>query len=191
MADNFETLTKMDAGEIDHIRVALDNVTVSAERVSRTITRAFASAIISGKSLDTVLNSMALSLSRMVLNASLKPLQHGFSSAATSAFSALTGVGGGGGPSIAPFADGGIVSSPVYFGSGGRLGLIGERGAEAILPLARGPDGKLGLAAGGTPGKAVNVTVNISTPDVGSFARSQVQVTGALARAVGRGRRGL
>jgi hypothetical protein len=36
-----------------------------------------------------------------------------------------------------------------------------------------------------------NVTVNIATPNVDSFRRSEAQIAAALARAVGRGRRGL
>ena len=56
---------------------------------------------------------------------------------------------------IIPFANGGIVGSPTMFGmSGGRTGLMGEAGPEAIMPLKRGPNGKLGVEGGG------NVTVN-------------------------------
>ena len=67
---------------------------------------------------------------------------------------------------------------------------MGERGAEAIMPLARGPDGRLGVAASGGGSGATHVNVNITTPDVAGFQRSQVQIAGALARAVARGRRG-
>ncbi len=37
--------------------------------------------------------------------------------------------------------------------AGGGIGLMGEAGAEAILPLKRGPDGALGVASqgGGQP----------------------------------------
>jgi len=82
------------------------------------------------------------------------------------------------------------VAQPTYFSSGGNVGLMGERGAEAILPLARGPDGRLGVAAAGQGG-AMTVNVTISTVDAESFRRSQVQVASALARAVARGQRGL
>ena len=66
---------------------------------------------------------------------------------------------------------------------------MGERGAEAIVPLARGPDGRLGVAGGS--GRPVSVTVNIATPDAESFRRSEAQVGASLARAVARGQRGL
>jgi len=56
---------------------------------------------------------------------------------------------------VVPFANGGIVGSPTYFGmSGGRTGLMGEAGPEAIMPLKRGPNGKLGVEGSGS------VTVN-------------------------------
>ena len=56
---------------------------------------------------------------------------------------------------VVPFAYGGVVNSPTMFGmSGGRTGLMGEAGPEAIMPLKRGPNGKLGVEGGG------NVTVN-------------------------------
>jgi len=51
-----------------------------------------------------------------------------------------------------------IVSSPTYFAHGGGLGLMGEAGPEAIMPLARMPNGDLGVK---TSGGGANVTVNI------------------------------
>jgi phage-related minor tail protein len=57
------------------------------------------------------------------------------------------------------------------------------------MPLTRGPDGRLGVATSG--GGAPNVTVNIATPDAESFRRSDVYLTGLIARAVARGQRGL
>ncbi len=67
---------------------------------------------------------------------------------------------------IMPFARGGIVSSPTLFafGKGGaNLGIMGEAGEEAILPLKRGPDGSLGVQAGGAGGGGVvnQTTVNV------------------------------
>ena len=47
---------------------------------------------------------------------------------------------------VMPFATGGIVSGATLFPMrGGRTGLMGEAGPEAIMPLARGADGRLGL----------------------------------------------
>lgn len=58
------------------------------------------------------------------------------------------------------FANGGVVDSPTFFGmAGGRTGVMGEAGQEAIMPLARGKDGKLGVkASGGNNGGEQNLT---------------------------------
>lgn len=89
---------------------------------------------------------------------------------------------------VTPFATGGVVSNPTYFPMRGGTGLMGEAGPEAIMPLSRGTDGKLGVAASGAS-KSVNVTMNITTPDVEGFSRSQSQVAAQLSRALGRGSR--
>jgi hypothetical protein len=47
------------------------------------------------------------------------------------------------GGQVIPFADGGVISGPTLF----PLGLAGEAGPEAILPLQRGSDGRLGVSA--------------------------------------------
>lgn len=66
---------------------------------------------------------------------------------------------------IVPFAAGGIVSSPTLFrfAEGGtlRTGLMGEAGAEGILPLRRGPNGRLGVEAYGSGGGGISVVVNV------------------------------
>jgi lambda family phage tail tape measure protein len=53
------------------------------------------------------------------------------------------------GSGVVPFAKGGIVSKPTVFqyadGASGSFGLMGEAGAEAIMPLKRGPSGRLGV----------------------------------------------
>jgi lambda family phage tail tape measure protein len=90
---------------------------------------------------------------------------------------------------VQPFAKGGIVSQATAFPMrGGTTGLMGEAGPEAILPLSRGPDGRLGVAAGGSGGP-LNVTFNISTPDVAGFNRSQTQIAAQMGRLLARGNR--
>ena len=59
---------------------------------------------------------------------------------------------------VVPFAMGGIVSQPTLFPFAKGVGLMGEAGPEAIMPLKRGRDGKLGVAGGGGD---VSVTVNV------------------------------
>lgn len=64
---------------------------------------------------------------------------------------------------LQPFASGGVVNSPTFFkfasGGGFKNGLMGEAGPEAILPLKRGSDGKLGVTMNGSGGS--NVVVNV------------------------------
>ena len=88
---------------------------------------------------------------------------------------------------VVPFANGGVVSGPVNFPMRGGLGLMGEAGPEAIMPLARGADGKLGVRSAG--GGSVTVVMNITTPDVQGFQRSQGQIAAQMSRALGRGSR--
>ena len=84
---------------------------------------------------------------------------------------------------IQPFAMGGIVNKPTLFkyadGGAGRFGLMGEAGPEAIIPLKRGRDGKLGVAGGG----GVNVgTINISVENTGESLTpaAQKQIAGQV-----------
>ena len=66
---------------------------------------------------------------------------------------------------VVPFARGGILSQPTIFPMANGMGLAGEAGPEAIMPLRRGPSGRLGVEAAG--GGAGNVVVNV---DAGSSA---------------------
>lgn len=88
---------------------------------------------------------------------------------------------------VQPFANGGVVNGPVSFPMRGGTGLMGEAGPEAIIPLSRGPDGRLGVRAQG--GGGVSVVMNIQTPDAEGFRRSQGQIAAQLGRVIGRGGR--
>jgi phage-related minor tail protein len=65
------------------------------------------------------------------------------------------------------FASGGIVDSPTpfKFAAGGSVqsGLMGEAGPEGILPLERGPDGKLGVHASGGGGSTTITVIHNNT----------------------------
>ena len=162
----------------------------------RSVTEVFSKGVIEGKRFEDVLKGIGLRLTQSLLKQSLKPVETGLSSLLSQGFSSLTGgfgnLGGGAGlGEVQAFAKGGVVGQPTYFGLGSQVGLMGEAGAEAILPLARGADGRLGVQAGGAGAQPMSVTINISTPDAESFRRSEGQVSAAIARAVSRGRRTL
>lgn len=163
---------------------ALSDVMGDLEERSRAfgaaLTQALRGAAVEGRNLDQVLRALALRVTDIALDVGLKPLENVLSNAFAGLGSAATG--------ILPFAKGGVVSAPTLFPLGGETGLMGEAGAEAILPLARGPDGRLGVAASRGPG-APTVVFNVTATDAASFRRSEAQVTAMLARAVGRGQR--
>ena len=67
-------------------------------------------------------------------------------------------------PSLSAYS-GGVYSSPQLFAFAKGAGVFGEAGPEAIMPLQRGPDGRLGVAAhgGGTGASQVNVNVVVNS----------------------------
>jgi phage-related minor tail protein len=156
------------------------------------LTSGLRSATVSGKELDDVLRKIGMNIAGMALNRGLAPLGNMFNSMFSGLFGGITPFAKGGVPGqVVPFASGGVVSSPSYFPmGGGGMGLMAEAGAEAIMPLQRTADGRLGVAAGGgaTP---VNVVFNVNAQDAGSFRKSEAQITSMLARAVRRGARSL
>ena len=77
---------------------------------------------------------------------------------------------------VQAFASGGVVGGPALFGmAGGRMGLMGEAGPEAIMPLKRGRDGKLGVAGGG--GSVTNI-YNVAAGVTRNELVSALQVMG-------------
>ncbi len=169
---------------------------ISANGFAGAMSRAFTQSAVGGRAFDDVLKGLALRLSNMAVTAAFRPLAQGLSGGLNALFSGLSGGEGGGTDlkaalgAVKPFAAGGVIGTPTYFPlSGGGVGLAGEAGPEAILPLARGGDGRLGVAMqGSAPG---NVTINIATPDADSFRRSETYIAGQIARAVARGQRSL
>src|SRR5215207_8933095 len=161
-----------------------------AQRFGASMSDASGRSAADGKRLDHVLGQVGRTLASAALKGALKPAQVSLKTGFESLFKGLFAVGDG--ASVTPFAKDGVVAAPSYFPLGRGLGRMGEQGPEAILPLARGPDGRLRVrsAAGGVSGRPVSVTVNIAA-DAASFRRSEAQVAAALARAVARGQRGL
>ena len=186
-----------DTRQFDQAMESLNSNTKDFGRVfSSTISRA----ITSGKSFEDTLRSIGQRFVDLALNQALKPLENIFGNFLGSI---AGGFGGGAGvpgfakgglfqnQSLVPFANGGVVSSPTPFGFGQRLGVMGEAGPEAIMPLKRGADGKLGVSAGSSAGSSMNVVFNVNSTDASSFKRSEGQITAMLARAVSRGQRNL
>jgi len=66
---------------------------------------------------------------------------------------------------VTPFAKGGVVSQPTIFPFANGIGLMSEKGAEAIMPLHRDSKGSLGVKAAGQGGNSTIVNVYNSTKD--------------------------
>ena len=165
-------------------------LTSQANSFSGAISRAFKDAVTSGKSFESVLSSLALKLAGLALDRALQPVTNALGGAIDALFKSF-GLANGGvvaGGAVQPFAQGGVVSQPTLFPLARGLGLMGEAGAEAVLPLARGPDGTLGVGSGAAADRR---HLQRDAADADSFRKSEAQVTAMLARAVARGRRGL
>ena len=171
----------------------LKNMNAIGQSFGRQMTRAFAGVAVEGKKIGGVLKKLALQLSQMVLKSAFKPLENAIGSGISGIFSGVTGFAKGGVPGrsiVSPFASGGVINSPINFPLGRRgVGLAGESGPEAIIPLARGADGRLGVKSQG--GQATQITFNVNATDAASFSRSQSQISTMLYRAVSQGQRNL
>jgi hypothetical protein len=162
--------------------------------LSRGLRGAFADLVLEGAQLSDVLGNLAQQMIRNSFNQAMSPVTNAVSGAISGGLGNLFGglFGSANGNAFAggrqtAFATGGIVNGPTVFPMRGGTGLMGEAGPEAIMPLSRGADGKLGVRGGG--GTQVTVNMNISTPDAESFRRSQVQVAAGISRAIARGNR--
>jgi lambda family phage tail tape measure protein len=182
---DFATITK-----------SLADLSKLSDQFSSNMVSGLKSAVVHGRSFDQVLKRIALNLAGSALNAGLKPLQGLLSNSLSSLFGGIRPFAKGGVISgsnrVQPFAKGGVVATPTFFPMRGGTGLMGEAGAEAIMPLSRSADGRLGVQVAGNGGvNTPTVQVTINTPDAPSFRQSEAQVTAALTRAVQRGSRNL
>ena len=151
--------------------------------------RAFDGLVLDGMKLSDALSVVARAMSQTVYNAAVRPVTDHFggllANGLNAVVSGLMPFAKGGSFTqgrVMPFANGGVVTQPTTFPMRGGTGLMGEAGPEAIMPLSRGADGRLGVRAQG--GQQVNVTINVATPDVKGFERSQGQIAAQVARAL-------
>jgi lambda family phage tail tape measure protein len=170
--------------ELGDVSLELERIGDLADGVARSISTAFRGALLDGKSFRSLLGDIARSFADIALKAAIKPLGNLVGGVVESLFTATNPALGG----VTPFAKGGVLVAPSYFPHAGGLGLMGEAGPEAIMPLRRGADGRLGVASGG--GGAVHVTFNVTASDARSFAASEAEISAMLLRAVRRGTRG-
>lgn len=170
------------------LRNEMQDLSRLAESFGSKLVTSLAGAVVHGRKLSDVFRGLAMSMANQALTSALRPLGNMVGGLFNGLFASARGNVLSAGR-VQPFAAGGIVNSPVMFPLRGGTGLMGEAGPEAIMPLARGRDGKLGVRMGG--GGGASVTINISTPDVQGFRQSQGQLSAMIARAVERGQRNL
>jgi len=139
-----------------------------ANTASQALSQAFMSIVDGSKSAADAFGDMARTIIKQafemaVINPIINSLFGGVSGfSMLPSFFADGGVFSGGGQ-VKAYASGGVVGGPTYFPmSGNKTGLMGEAGPEAIMPLKRGKDGKLGVATDGGGSQTVTVVQNFS-----------------------------
>lgn len=163
-----------------------------ADELGFAFSSAFEDAIIRAESLKDVLAGLAQDISRILTRELVtEPLAKAAVDWAKSVNwgGFLAGIlGSANGNVFAPagvqaFANGGVVTAPTLFRYGGnRMGVMGEAGAEGVLPLRRGRDGKLGVIA---QGGGMSLTVNNSFSVQGQVdQRTQAQIAAEVGRSV-------
>lgn len=171
-------------GEMVDVSVELERIRDLGSAVGSSLTRSLRGAIMEGRSLRTLLADIGRTFAGVALRGALRPFGELVGGGIESLFAGFN-------PALAPvrpFAKGGVLSAPTYFPMPGQWGLAGEAGPEAVLPLRRGADGRLGVATAG--GQAVTVNFNVTANDARSFAAAEAEVSAMLLRAVRRGTRG-
>jgi hypothetical protein len=185
-------------GELSRMRETMiftgREVNTLSSGISGGLRKAFDGLVFDGMKLNDALKTVAGTIVDSVYSIAIKPVTGALGGLLAQGVAGVLGSGmpfaNGGAFSqgkVMPFAKGGVVGSPTTFPMRGGRGLMGEAGPEAIMPLARGPDGRLGVQAAG--GRSVSLVMNITTPDVQGFQRSQSQVAAQVSRALSRGQR--
>ena len=199
--DGTEAVSRSFRNEIETMSRSMSDASRQASGLSKSVGSSLKSAfddlIMDGGKLSDVMGKLGTSIANKTLGKAINPVTNALGGMVESGVHSLVS-------GLLPFKDGGVVSSGRVraFANGGivdrattfpmqnGVGLMGEAGPEAILPLSRGADGKLGVRSA-SGGSVVNITMNISTPDAESFKKSKSQIAAQVSRALAQGNRNM
>jgi hypothetical protein len=153
-----------------------------ARQLGFTFESAFEDAILRGRKLSEVLQGIATDIARIFIRRTItEPIANWFGGLFSGIFGSAKGNVFEQGD-LVPFARGGVVDRPTIFPFARGIGLMGEAGPEAIMPLARDSQGRLGVrASGASPVINQTINVNVSGGGVSDMVEQQ-----RLAREIGR-----
>ena len=156
--DRIKTILKTEAATRKAI-AAEEQRQSTMDMVTDNIENAFMSIVDGSKSVEDAFKSM---LRNIILEIYQQQVAQPAATAIGGFLKDLLFADGGafsGGSQIQAYANGGVVGGPTTFPmSGGKTGLMGEAGPEAIMPLKRGSNGKLGVQMeGGGGGDVINI----------------------------------
>lgn len=136
---------------------------------AQTMTYAFKDAIMNSKNLGDALSNLANRIQNILVNKALDSLLGGIFGGMFANGAAFSN------GRVTAFASGGIVGTPTIFPMANGMGLMGEAGPEAIMPLTRTSDGALGVrATGGSNKTVIQNIVNVNV-EGGSGSKEQNQ----------------
>ena len=190
-----EALIERFANEMESLEGQMQKTQKEAVGLGRTfgssLRQAFDSVAIDGANLSDSLSGLTRSMLNATYDAAMKPVTRAVGSVVSDGIGALLPFASGGSFTqgrVMPFAKGDVIGSPTAFHMRGGTGLMGEAGPEAVMPLTRGVDGRLGVQASGNT-RPITIQMNISSPDADSFRRSKTQIAAEMSRALARGSR--
>jgi hypothetical protein len=188
MQNNWDAITNKTQSSTENMKQNIDTTADSLKGLDKetnqlakagkdlgmTFQSAFEDAIIEGKSLSEVFASLLKDIERIILRYAITiPLANAISSLFPGATTASAHGNIFSGGRLLAFASGGLITRPTIFPmANGGMGLAGEAGTEAIMPLFRTGTGDLGVKSASR-----GVEINIYAPE-GSSVRQDSQITG-------------
>lgn len=81
---------------------------------------------------------------------------------------------------VTPFAQGGVVSKPTFFPMANGMGLMGEAGPEAVMPLRRDNQGRLGVMSSQQGTHPINIVINNNAANTETTAEARTNSQGGI-----------